>query len=296
MVPASNRIMQVNAVRSPSSVAPGVASQGAGPSVAQCLQTLRAIASRDPRAIVAAFHQSGLDAIVPSRPGSGDAAADVLALIDDCAARRQQYPRQFDAFCRIAAALSGVKPGGAPVRPAGGASPYDQCIEMGGVDCERLRAPSADASPYQQCVDMGGVDCERLRAPAAQQPGATGPSASQIIGGIGSIATTGIGVLNSYLDRESAQHIEALRQNASSANEQIRANAQIEIARIQADAQARIAALGPNPTQQQVASAYNTAATPPSQGMSTGTTVALAAGGVAIVGGIAYLALSKKGR
>ena len=302
MVPASNRIMQVNAVRSPSSVAPGVASQGAGPSVAQCLQTLRAIASRDPRAIVAAFHQSGLDGLVPPRLGLGSDTGFALALIEDCAERRQQYPRQFDAFCRIAAALSGVKPGGAPVRPAGGASPYDQCIEMGGVDCERLRTPSADASPYQQCVDMGGVDCERLRTAAAQQPGSSGPSASQIIGGIGSIATTGIGVLNSYLDRESAQHIEALRQNASSANERTRQNALIEIERIRAASAERIAALGPNPSPQAVADVLNrttnpsTSNQPPAQGMSTGTTVALAAGGVAIVGGIAYLALSKKGR
>lgn len=296
-----NTVRRVNT--SPSSVAPGVAAQNGAPSAAQCLQTLRAIASRDPRAIVAAFHQSGLDAIVPSRPGSGDSAADVLALIDDCAARRQQYPRQFDAFCRIAAALSGVKPGGDPVRPAGGNPPgtdmnaaVEQCIADGGVACERLRAPSADASPYQQCVDMGGVDCERLRTAAAQQPGSSGPSASQIIGGINTIATTGIGVLNSYLDRESAQHIEALRQNASSANAQIAANAQIEIARIQADAQARVASLGPNPSQQQLASVLNTATQPPPQGMSTGTTVAIVAGGAALVGGIAYLALSKKGR
>ncbi len=284
MVPASNRIMQVNAVRSPSSVAPGVASQGAGPSLAQCLQTLRAIASRDPRAIVAAFHQSGLDAIVPSRPGSGDAAADVLALIDDCAARRQQYPRQFDAFCRIAAALSGVKPGGDP-------APDMTFSGDEAAEADRLAAKGASLA-----------DAPSSEPKSGQHPGSSGPSASQIIGGINTIATTGIGVLNSYLDRESAQHIEALRQNASSANEVTRQNALIEIARIQAASAERIAALGPNPSQQAIADVLNrttnpsTSNQPPAQGMSTGTTVALAAGGVAIVGGIAYLALSKKGR
>ena len=109
-------------------------------------------------------------------------------------------------------------------------------------------------------------------------------------------------MLNSYLDRESAQHIEALRQNASSANERTRQNALIEIERIRAASAERIAALGPNPSPQAVADVLNrttnpsTSNQPPAQGMSTGTTVALAAGGVAIVGGIAYLALSKKGR
>ena len=274
-------VQNVNA--SPSSVAPGTAAVGA-PSTAQCIAALRAIASRDPRAIVAAFHQSGLDGIVPSRPGSGNTAADVLALIDDCAARRQQYPRQFDSFCRIAQALSPSKPGGAPVRPAGGNPP--------GTDM--TFDPADPNSAYQNCVEMGGVECERLRAPAAQQPGSSGPSAAQILGGVSSIATTGIGVLNSYLDRESAQHIEALRQNASSANAQIAANAQIEIARIQADAQARIAALGPNPSQQSVANALNTATQPPAQGMSTGTVAAIGVGAVAVAG-IAYLALKKKG-
>lgn len=136
---------------------------------------------------------------------------------------------------------------------------------------------------------------------AYRPPADPGITTTQILSGLGSVATTGIGVLNTYLDRESRQHIAELAANASSANAQIAAQAQRDIAQIQADAQVRIAALGPNPSPSAVAGALNTATNPstatqpPAQGMSTGTVAAIGVGAVAVAG-IAYLALSKKGR